>query len=204
MSKPKAPIIRGGMPKEIRAPFRAYTAVIGELVWASNYSHSAFEILFSHVATPTEFQTGRSIWHSATSDRGQLQMLAAATERSGRISAKMRANILWAAEKAKKLAESRNDAVHSSTIVLPKATPVKIAISELGTKPKRYDKLERTVDLKKRFRLVKGDLWKLGRYVHALWPHLAGFDALPPLPRRPRLASIPKSNPKKRLLRAKP
>lgn len=196
---PKAPTIRGGMPKAIRAPFRAYTAVIGELVWASNYSHGAFEILFSHVATPTEFQTGRSIWHSAPSDSGQLQMLAAATETSARLSAKMRANILWAVEKAKKLGESRNDAVHSSTIILSRAKPVKIALYELGTKPKRYGKLERTIDLKKHFRLVKGDLWKLGQYVHALWPHLAGFDALPPLPRRPRLTSIQNNNSKKRV-----
>jgi len=80
-----------GMPKEIRAPFRTYTTVIGELVWASNYSHSAFEILFSHVATPTEFHMGRSIWHCAPSDSGQLLMLVAATETSTRLSKRMRA-----------------------------------------------------------------------------------------------------------------
>ena len=196
MSTSKAPTKRGGVPKEVRAPFRAYTTVIGELVWASNYSLGAFEILFSHVATPTEFQTGRAIWHTATSDSGQLQMLKAATVTSTRLSERMRANILWAVEKAQKLGESRNDAVHSSTIILARTKPVKVALSELGTKPKRFGKLDRTVDLKKHFRSVKGDLWKLGQYVHALWPHLAGFDQLPPLPRRPQLASFPKSTSK--------
>ena len=204
MSKPTASPIRGGVPKEIRAPFRAYTTVIGELVWASNYAHGAFEILFSHVATPTEFQTGRSIWHTASSDGGQLHMLVAATEVSVRLSEKMRANILWAVEKARKLAESRNDAVHSSTIILSTIPPVKVALSELGTKPKRYKKLGNTTNLKEHFRSVKSDLWKLGLYVHALWPHVAGFDELPPLPRRPQLISIPKSNSKKPYRRPSP
>ena len=197
MSTSKAPTTRGRTPKEVLAPFRAYTTVIGELVWASNYSLGAFEILFSHVATPTEFQTGRAIWHTATSDSGQLQMLKAATETSTRLSERMRANILWAIERARKLGESRNDAVHSSTIVLAKTKPATIVLSELGTKPKRFGKFDRTVDLKKHFRSVKGDLWKLGQYVHALWPQVAGFDLLPPLPRRPQLASIPKAIAKK-------
>lgn len=66
--------------KTVRAHFRSYTAVIGELVWASNYSHLAFEILFSHVATPADYQVGRSIWHSSPSDSGQLQMLGVAAK----------------------------------------------------------------------------------------------------------------------------
>ena len=197
MSKPKVPAVRGGVPKEIRAPFRAYTAVIGELVWASNYSLGAFEILFSHVATPTEFLTGRSIWHSASSDSGQLKMLAAATKTSERLSEKMRANILGAIEKAGKLGESRNDAVHSATVVVVENGKAKVVPSDIGTKPSRSDKLRLEADLKKRFRAVKGDLLRLGQYVHALWPRVAGFDALPPLPRRPQLTSVPKSTSKK-------
>ena len=95
------------------------------------------------------------------------------------------------------MGELRNDAVHSSTIVLTTTIPVKVALSEVGTKPKRFGKFDRTIDLKKHFRSVKADLWKLGQYVHAVWPHVVGFDELPPLPRRPQLVSMPKNTGKK-------
>jgi hypothetical protein len=192
MSKPKAPTIRRNIPSEMRAPLRSHATVIGELVWASNFSHGAFEILFSHVVNHTNFQMGRSVWHIATSDSGQLKMLVAATEASERLSVKMRANIMWAAGKALKLGELRNDAVHSATVVITTEKPAKIVPASIGTRPTRYEKLERMPDLKKQFRLVKGDLLQVGQYVHALWPHLAGFDLLPPLPRRPQLRSIQK------------
>ena len=184
--------------KTVRAHFRSYTAVIGELVWASNYSHLAFEILFSHVATPADYQVGRSIWHSSPSDSGQLQMLGVAAEISERLSKdkKMRDKILWAVDQGKKLGVSRNDAVHSLTFIT-RGKPAKVAISEVGTKPTRYRKLESNADLKKHYRRVKDDLWKLGRYVHALWPLVAGFPAHDPLPRKPLLVSIPKSDRKK-------
>jgi hypothetical protein len=182
--------------KEISAAIRSYSEVIGELVWASNFTHSEFEILFSHVATPTEFLTGRAIWHTCASDSSRLKMLEAATKVSGRLSKRMRENILWAVEMSLKLAESRNDAVHSLTFVR-RESPVKVTISQHGTKPKRYAKLESKSDLKKYYRLVGADLWRLGAYIRELWPRVAGFDALLPLSRRPRLASIPRNNQKK-------
>ena len=189
-------------PKEVSESYRAYTAVIGELIWASNYCYGEFEILFCHVATQTEFPIGRAVWHASLSDGARLQMLAAATEVSGRLSKKIRTNILWVVEKAQKLAESRNDAAHS-LIVVSRVNPAKVAISQHGTKPKRYARLESKLDLKKHYRLVGADLWRLGTYVRALWPRVAGFDDLPPLLRRPRLVSVPRNNQKKLHRRSK-
>jgi hypothetical protein len=201
MTKPKTPTIRRNIPSEMRGPLRSHATVIGELVWASNFSHGAFEILFSHVVNHANFQMGWAVWHTATSDNGQLKMLVAATEASERLSVKMRAKILWAAGKALKLGELRNDAVHSATVVITTTKPAKIVPSSIGTRPTRYEKLERMADLKKQFRLVKGDLLQVSQYVHALWTHLAGFDSLPPLPRRPQLRLIPKDTSKKAVRR---
>ena len=194
---------RSATPKEISASFRAYTAVIGELVWASNFLQGEFEILFCHVATLGEFPVGRAIWHASPSDSSRLLMLAAAAEASERLSKKDRSNILWSIEKAKKLSELRNDAAHSLTRLTTKS-PAKVAISQHGTKPARYRKLEPKPDLKRHYRLVASDLWRLVAYVRDLWSRVGGFDELPPLPRRPRLVSVPKNNQKKQRRRPKP
>ncbi len=197
MPTPSTPTVPRRIPKRVQATIRAYATVIGEVVWASNFAHGAFEILFSHVATHDNYQIGRAIWHTATSDSGQLQMLRAAATASTRLSGLMRTRILWAVDRAQKLGELRNDAVHSATIVLVKNGRMTMAPSDIGTKPSRSEKLRREDDLKKKFRAVKGDILQLGQYVHSLWPHLAGFDHLPPLPRKPQLRSLPKQTHRK-------
>ncbi|MEO7862201.1 MAG: hypothetical protein ABIU05_17580 [Nitrospirales bacterium] len=143
MPTPSALTIPRRIPKGIQAPIRAYATVIGEIVWASNFAHGAFEILFSHVATHDNYQIGRAIWHAATSDSGQLQMLRAAATASTRLSELMRTRILWAVDRAQKLGELRNDAVHSATIVLVKNGQVTMAPSDIGTKPSRSEKMRR-------------------------------------------------------------
>lgn len=198
MGKSPAKTISRRISKAIRIPLRNYATVIGEVVWAANYAHGAFEILFSHVATPDGYQRGRAIWHTSTSDSGQLNMLRAAAAVSERLSNQMRKRILWAIDRALKLGELRNDAVHSSTIVLIENGKAKIAPSDIGTRPPRSERLRRDGDLKNKFRAVKGDLLQIGQYVHSLWPHIAGFDALPPLPRKPQLQSLPKQTDRKR------
>ncbi len=197
MPTPSTPTVLRRIPKRVQAPIRAYATVIGEVVWASNFAHGAFEILFSHVTTHDNYQIGRAIWHTATSDSGQLQMLRAAATASTRLSGLMRTRILWAVDRAQKLGEFRNDAVHSATIVLVKNGQMTMVPSDIGTKPSRSEKLRREDDLKKKFRAVKGDILRLGQYVHSLWPHLAGFDLLPPLPRKPQLRSLPKQTHRK-------
>jgi len=197
MSRSPAQTISRRIPKAIQVPLRNYATVIGEVVWASNYAHGAFEILFSHVATPDGYQRGRAIWHTTTSDSGQLNMLRAAAKTSEQLSDRMQERILWAIDRALKLGELRNDAVHSSTIVLVKNGKAKIVPSDIGTKPSRSERLRPEGDLKNKFRTVKGDLLQIGLYVHSLWPHVAGFDALPPLPRKPQLQSLPKQTDRK-------
>lgn len=190
MSKSPAQTLTRRIPKDIQAPLRQYATVIGEVVWASNYAHGAFEILFSHVATHDGYAVGRAIWHTATSDSGQLKLLRAAAKTSERLSVSMRARILWAIDNALKLGELRNDAVHSATIVLVKNGKAKMAPSDIGTKPSRSEKLRSEGDLKRKFRTVKGDLLQVAQYVHSLWPHVAGFEHADPLPRKPQLRSL--------------
>lgn len=177
------------MPKEVRAAYRAYNTVVGELVWASNYSLGAFEILFLLVSNCTTFKIGRAIWYTAASDGGKFEMLAAATKAADAIPTAISKELLWAVARCRKLAELRNDAIHAATIVT-RANPVAITPSEIGTKPTRYSTLKNEANLKKRHRLVKDDLWRLGKYAYDISQHLGGFDEPPPLPERPLLASL--------------
>ena len=199
MPSQRTPRVSRRLPAVVSGPIRTYATVVGEVVWASNFSLGAFEILFCHVANHTIFMMGRAIWHCSTSDSGQLQMLRAAAETSERLKPRMRANILWAIEKALKLGELRNHAVHSATIAIPEGRGHRVAPSSMGTKPSRFDKLAQIQDLKGKFRAVRTDLLQIGQFVNGLWPHIAGFDLLPPISRRPRLTSLPPSTqPKKR------
>ena len=193
MPSQRTPQISRRLPAVVTGPIRTYATVVGEVVWASNFALGAFEILFCNIANYTNFMMGRAIWHCSTSDSGQLQMLRAATEASDRLTPRMRANILWAVEKSLKLGELRNHAVHSATIAIPEMDGHRIAPSAMGTKPTRFDKLAQIKDLKGKFRAVRTDLLQVGQFVHGLWPHVAGFDLLPPIPRRPRLTSLPTS-----------
>ncbi len=185
------------LPRQYKVPLRSYATVVGEIVWASNYLYGAFEILFSHVATPGNFLMGRGIWQSASSERAKLDMLEAAVETSESLASPMQDRIIWTIGCARKLAELRNDAVHSATIVVSKNGSPMLVPSDIGTKQKRSDRLRAEPDLKKKYRVVKGDLLQLGQYVFAIWPHVAGFEHLPRLPARPRFQSIPKAKPRK-------
>lgn len=197
MAKRRASTISRRIPSDLKSPLRSYATVIGEVVWASNFAHGAFEILFSHVATQDNYQIGRALWHTMPSDSGQLVALREATKASNHLPEKMKIKIIWAIEKAQKLGELRNDAVHSATIVIERNGLPTVVPSDIGTKPSRSEKLRREKDLKKKFRAVKGDLLQIGQYVHSLWPHIAGFDLLPPLPRKPQLKSLPKQTHRK-------
>ncbi len=169
---------------------RSYAKLIGEIVWASNFTFGQFEILFCHVASPGDFIVGRSMWHSITSDSAQLIILRNAVNSSSKLTKNIRDKILWTIDMAEKLSRSRNDAVHSATISIVENGQAKIIPSDIGTKQSRSNKLREEHDLILKFRKVRGDILQLGQYVLCLWPIVAGFDLLSPLPHRPRLQSV--------------
>jgi hypothetical protein len=167
---------------------RAYGTVIGELVWTSNYCLSAFEALFTLLATPKQRELGLAMWHTLSSDSAKLKLLEALVVGNNELTASTRDRILWAIDKAMALAEKRNDAVHSLTTFDTSTYPLGIQVSAAGTRPKRYARLSGT-DLKRRYREVKGDLYQLGQYVLFLFIYASAPD-LHRLPRKPRLRSV--------------
>jgi hypothetical protein len=179
------------LPPELSVPLKRYASIIGELVWSYNLAQSAFEILFSEVVG--NFSIGRNIWHASGSDNLQIQMLVETTNASKNLSDEMKKNIIWAARTSEKLRSLRNDAVHSASVFISKNNKYIVSPSQIGTKDKRFKRLHEKDDLKKHFRTVKDDLYQLGQYVNHLWPHVVGFDLLPPLPDRPKMQSIKKT-----------
>src|ERR1019366_6955998 len=90
----------------------SYINELGELVYAWNALHENLcEVFCAVLSVPFEVST--AIWHSIQSDRAQRNILRAATENAELKPAAARKSILWLVDQTNKLADKRNDAIHS-------------------------------------------------------------------------------------------
>jgi hypothetical protein len=155
-------------------------------------------------------EMGKALWHKQRNDAPQRDLLIAALESSKKIPAPERERLLWAAGRAVKLAENRNDLIHLHTTILIDYTtarvrrvgsslrpkfPLILAPSPVGTPPSRLERVEKP-EWKKSLRLLRGDYLALARYVGVLWQRFA-MSAVVQLPRKPPLLSIPREQKKK-------
>lgn len=176
------------LPAQWKAPVKAHATLVGEVIWAHNFAQNAFCTLFAVIVSPAPtMDIGIALWHVLSSDRAQLDLLTAAAGASIKLTKRKRLlrSILWAVEKGQKLREFRNDAAHTPTAWLGH----ELIPHPISTKPKRYKKLT-TRDFVRTFRLLKGDLYQLGLYVHALEGEVCFPGMFGSLPQRPRLRSI--------------
>lgn len=180
-----------------------YSALVGEVTWASNLLNGEFLFLLRNLLARDEKELAEQIWHSLRSDDLQRTVVRAAAIKSPRITARMRKSILWALDRAGKLSEFRNDAIHTAFSLQWKPGGFYFVPDGFASHPKRVDKLER-VGYKKLFRTLIGDMMQLWDYVGwinlktAHWNHEARTM---PSAKRPRAQSIllvqralPKSN----------
>jgi hypothetical protein len=98
------------------AAFAPYYDVVGKVVHAWNGLQEQLAIIFCRV-TDMDNAMGLSVWHSATSDRAQRNMLRAALGVVGdEWHAKYprgKEDITWLLSKADALAEARNNVIHA-------------------------------------------------------------------------------------------
>jgi hypothetical protein len=148
-----------------------------------------------------------ALWHSIQSDSTQRELLlAAATAQLRAKSADLLRRIRWLRDTIDKLAHLRNDPAH---------TPIAFASSPDGDsylvqdwftgRPAAVNRLGKT-PLHTTWRKMRGDLFALSAYAVAIRVFIQTSGAMP-LPHRPRLLSLPKSNPRKsrrRRARGKP
>lgn len=176
---------------------RSYAVAIGELLWASSQTHTAFASVFAVLVAKENLNIGFSIWHAVQSDNVQRQMLAALVDAKFSKKSRMHASLLWAKNMADKLAEKRNDAAHMATAFRTDSVPFKLGVSPIGNAPNRVKRLAATPDLNQQFRTVKNDLVQLAGYVNALFFRLAFPDGPYPWPKMPALQAISKEKKKR-------
>lgn len=198
-TRTKAVRVPRKIPPVIKGPVRSYAVAIGELIWASSQTHTAFANVFAVLVTKENLNIGFSIWHAAQSDSVQRQMLAALVDAKFSKNSRMHTSLLWAKKMADELAKIRNDAAHMATAFRTDSVPFKLVVSAIGNAPNRVTRLAATPDLNRRFRIVKNDLVQLAGYVNALFFRLVSPDGLYPWPKMPALQAFPKVKRRKRV-----
>ena len=182
--------------RTIRADLRPFlskfTALVGEVTYASNGLHQAFFLLFKFIFEDEQEEMVEEIWHSLRSDDIQRTVLKAAARHSADLGPRRRGALIWAIDRAGKLAEFRNDAIHTlfeyqgdnkgSFTIYP---------SDWSATPRRVEKLNR-VGYEKLFKLLIGDLYALTAYVGYIADTFIETPSWTPepLPSRPLLQSI--------------
>ena len=192
-ARPKAIRVPRRVPPEIKSPVRSLALATGELLWASSQAHTAFCNVFALLVAKDNLNVGFAIWHTVQADSTQRQMLAALVDARLPTPSRMNKSLLWAKEKADKLATLRNDAAHLASAFRTDSDPYKLVPNPFGNPPTRTERLKNISDLVAHFRTVKGDLVQLSGYINALFFKLVQPSGPYPWPRRPSLKSLPKA-----------
>src|SRR5665213_454957 len=186
----------------IRPALLKYTALVGEVTWASNNLHAEF-LCILEVLIPDDKKKGgkrrvfmrnqevaQELWHSLKSDDAQRAALRAFAKHTTFLSTPNRKSLLWAIDSAGRLSEYRNDAIHTAFIHDDDGRKYFFTPSHAGS-PKRVEKLER-VGYARLFKALIGDLNQLSDYCVCIWLNsLESYGEKPsPLPRRPVLQSV--------------
>jgi hypothetical protein len=178
------------IPPRIAKRVRLYGVAVGELVWASNFCLTAFNLLYRQFFSRDDRLISVNVWHSQRMDKNQMELLRAAVAGSKPIPFELHRRIIWAISRQEKLAEHRNDAVHSYVNINDQN--MQIRPSSIATHPNRYARLAARSNMKRFFRTVRDDFFHLGNYAHLLWNHMYSLreGVHLPLPRKPTLRSV--------------
>ena len=165
-----------------------YSALVGEVTWASNNLHATLYFLFQWFFPGKRVGNAMAteLWHSLRSDDMQRIALRALLLHSIEINDRQRTNFLWTLDAAGRLSEYRNDAIHT-TFDLNRAKKEFVFQPSNAGPPKRVEKLRR-VGHAKLFRCVIGDLNQINDYALSVWEQAAGEQKT--LPKRPVLQSV--------------
>ena len=190
----------------LRPAIKKHATKIGEIAWAWNSLHSQFLYLFMVLADPNDGRVGLTIWHSISSDKGQREMLVDLAKYRLSKKPKLLSSLIWATNNAGELSGLRNAFVHAP--VSYKMGPdgnIDAMVHSLTATPKHVIKLG-SVDMRKLYRLLRGDLIHLDQYLTGLYFCLTR-EQLYSLPKRPSLLSpalFRQSNSQKHHHRRKP
>jgi hypothetical protein len=107
--------------EEARVAFEAYTNALGRATYAWNFLLERLAALFAVVVDADRAVT-LAVWYAVNDDRTKISMLKAAVDALPHTKWPAQptslADLAWLAERAKDLADARNNAVHGPTTLL--------------------------------------------------------------------------------------
>lgn len=188
--------------------WRAHARQIGEIAIAWNWLHTScfriFQIL-SEAKNPRHLNIAHAIWHSLRSDSEQRQLMLNVARHSLLPKSRVYLQIKWLKETADRLASSRNDPVHTPIALLTLGSgKTEIVPDIFYARREAVDRLQKS-PLGKNWQKIRGDIRVLSLFASIISRNLE--DAQLPLPRKPRMLSLPKSTSRKnrrRRVRGKP
>ncbi len=205
--------LRRTPPSMVRQEIAKYANHVGMVVWSSNHCLHNFCTLFIGLLDIRNPTKGMSLWHVLRSDNAQLELLGALAKTSS-ISAGLKSEVSWAAEKAQKLCSLRNDVVHAPNFPLLQSSPSGIEVILLphpvAVLPTRMNRLLDKPNDRKKLAALSGDLYALGEYAQRLYIEISAPQSikdsgfLPSLPDRPTLQSLAEQTPLRNPILKKP
>lgn len=179
-------------PKKQRPEMAHYIAETGAVIWEWNSLHSGILILFYALLKPLSFGIAQTIWHSSPSDTSQRQIVLATAEIALSHNKVMLDRIRWIIRTTDKLAEYRNIAAHMAMVVDDESAPGGVSPDRVSAKSmKGLKAMLIYLERKKFWTVLAGDLFILGSYAGILGYQLSHPAERVPLPRKPRLQSLP-------------
>jgi hypothetical protein len=174
--------------------WQTHARQIGEIAIAWNWLNAACFDIFHTVSVakhPLHLNIARSIWHSFQSDKAQRQMMLDSARLSLGTKSRPYIQLKWFKDQVDKLASSRNDPIHTPIAFSTDASGnTEVVPHALYAKYQSVIRLE-NAPLSKTWRRIRGDLHVLSLFAQVLNLHLR--EPQRPLPRRPRLLSLPKN-----------
>ncbi len=178
------------IPSDALPKVKTYAQRIGRLLWAWNRIHSAFAVMFASFVDRRQTRAGQALWHAVKTDTAQRDMLAALLPFQTSIRPEVAEGVEWLLEVTGKLAQHRNDVVHTpmfqnyrrDNAVVPDAT---------SGDPKRVQRLGRP-DLRQFHRSLTDDLVALSQFAWFLASEIRFPQQHWTSPEIPRLRSLPR------------
>jgi hypothetical protein len=104
---------------------------LGKLVYAWNLLHEELGQLFECVIVPKRPGCALAAWRALENDRSQRLMVEYAVKYAIDLRPEIVEDILWVLDKANKLSETRNNAIHSPYVVVTSPDPLGTRIAPL-------------------------------------------------------------------------
>lgn len=184
------------------AQFRPYAIALGQLALAWNGLHVRLCLSFCTAMGGGYSNAFLAVWHAVTSDRQQREMLKSAltSHLEPRLSKRFIDDINWVCERADRIEEERNNALHSPLWAIPGTTGAKSVVPLFGLGHKRAKRLAGK-DLLVEFRLCRDRAMILDGFVSSIEFALARSAGLAPRPWPERPSWPVHQPPKKQSLR---